>query len=120
MSRGLFTMSQVAEAGLYRNDPTAHSQQTKDGYIAHAQQHRPAVISVNFLAASLAVGELLARIHPFREESNSSYSSVTFSLASMELISEPEADRCEMLAGSVGKGDVVPLLDLPEITEGRS
>ena len=33
MSRGLFTMSDVAAAGLRRNDPDAHSQQVKDGYI---------------------------------------------------------------------------------------
>ena len=33
MSRGVFTMKQVAAAGLRRNDPAAHAQQVKDGYI---------------------------------------------------------------------------------------
>ena len=65
MSRGLFTMSDVAAAGLRRNDPNAHAQQVKDGYIKGAAVQRPAVISVNMFAASLAVNEFLARLHPF-------------------------------------------------------
>jgi hypothetical protein len=46
------------------------------------------VISVNMLGASLAVNE--ARLHPFREEPNDKYGAVIFSLASMEIIAEPE------------------------------
>ena len=41
MSRGLFTMSDVAAAGLRRNDPDAHAQQVKDGYIRGAVVQRP-------------------------------------------------------------------------------
>ena len=33
MSRGLFTMSDVAAGGVRRNDPAAHERQIKDGYI---------------------------------------------------------------------------------------
>ena len=117
MSRGLFTMSEVAAAGLRRNDPTAHNQQVKDGYIAGAPTHRPAVISVNMLGASLAVNEFLARLHPFREEPNLKYAAVTFSLASMELICDPEEGICEIQGGNVGRGDVTPLLGLLELAE---
>jgi hypothetical protein len=119
MRRGLFTMKQVAEAGLERNDPAAHAQQVRDGYIAGVLAHRPAVISVNMLGSALAVDELLARLHPFREESNSSYASVTFSLASMELICDAEEGSCEILAKKVGIGDARPLLGLLELTEKR-
>jgi hypothetical protein len=118
MTRGLFTMKQVADAGLRRNDPAAHAQQVKDGYIAGVQGHRPAVISVNMYAASLAVNELLARLHPFREEANGEYQSVTFSLASMELMYERHDELCEMLGPYVGKGDMRPLLRLTELSEG--
>ena len=45
MSRGLFTMADVAAAGLRRNDPAAHAQRVNDGYIAGVAAHRPAVIS---------------------------------------------------------------------------
>lgn len=120
ISRGLFTMAQVAAAGLRRNDPEAHAQQVKDGYIAGIPAHRPAVISVNMLAASLAANELLARLHPYREEPNANFASVTFSLASMELINDPEDGICDVFSGSVGAGDCVPLLRLLELSERRA
>ena len=120
MSRGLFTMSDVAAAGLRRNDPDAHRQQVKDGYIRGAAVQRPAVISVNMFAASLAVNEFLARLHPFREEPNATWAAVEFSLASMELFGDPEEGICELLAGNVGKGDVTPLLDALELAERRA
>lgn len=117
MTRGLFTMKQVADAGLRRTDPVAHAQQMKDGYIAGVHGHRPAVISVNMYAAALAVTELLARLHPFREESNGEYGSVTFSLASMELMYERHSEPCELLEPHIGKGDMRPLLRLTELSE---
>lgn len=120
MSRGLFSMSEVAGAGLLRNDPAAHARQVDDGYVAGVAAHRPAVISVNMFAAAQGVNEFLARLHPFREEPNSAYASVTFSLASVELISEPEEGICEILAGSVGHGDMSPLLGLMELAEQKS
>jgi hypothetical protein len=120
VSRGLFTMADVAAAGLRRNDPAAHDRQVKDGYIKGVANHRPAVISVNMLASALAVDEFLARLHPFREEPNANYASVTFSLASMELIPDPEEGICEILSGKVGVGDTVPLLGLMELAERRS
>jgi hypothetical protein len=120
MSRGLFTMAEVAASGLRRNDPAAHAQQVRDGYIAGLPANRPAVISVNMFAAALAVNELLARVHPFREEPNSNYALTIFSLASMELISEPEERRCEILADRVGIGDANPLLGLLELSERRA
>lgn len=120
MGRGLFTMAEVAAAGLRRNDPTAHAEQVRDGYIAGAAAHRPAVISVNTFAASLAVTELLARLHPFREEPNSSHATTTFSFASMELITEEEGVPCPILYDRVGIGDATPLLGLLELAERRS
>lgn len=120
ISRGLFTMADVAAAGLRRNDPSAHTQQLRDGYIRGVVGHRPAVISVNMFAASLAVSEFLARLHPFREEPNGAYAGVTFSLASMEIITEAEAAACDILGGLVGRGDVTPLLGLMELAERRA
>lgn len=117
MTRGLFTMKQVGDAGLRRTDPAAHAHQLKDGYISGVQGHRPAVISVNMFAASLAVNEFLARLHPFREELNGEYGSVTFSLASMELMYERHSETCDMLAPYLGKGDMRPLLRMTELSE---
>jgi hypothetical protein len=119
MSRGLFTMAEVAAAGLRRNDPAAHARQVEDGYIKGVPANRPAVISVNMFGASLAVNEFLARLHPFREETNDSYASVIFSLASMELITEPEEGICKILGHRVGMGDMTPLLGTMELAERR-
>jgi proteasome lid subunit RPN8/RPN11 len=119
VSRGLFSMSDVAAAGLRRNDPKAHDRQVEDGYIKGAPVHRPAVISVNMFASGLAVTELLARLHPFREETNGAYASVTFSLASMEFFYDPEEGICDILGAKVGFGDTAPLLGLMELAERR-
>ena len=119
VSRGLFSMSDVAAAGLRRNDPDAHDRQVEDGYIKGVPAHRPAVISVNMFASGLAVNELLARLHPFREEPNSRYAAVTFSLASMEFFYDPEEGICDILGGKVGFGDTTPLLGLMELATRR-
>ena len=120
MSRGLFTMEQVAAAGLRRADPQAHERQVSDGYITGVQAQRPAVISLNMCAASLAVNELLARLHPYREEVNGNYASVAFSLASMEMIPDLDEGQCEILASKVGIGDTTPLLGLMALAERRA
>lgn len=117
MSRGLFTMEEVAAAGLARNDPQAHERQVKEGYITGAQGRRPAVISVNMFGSALAVNEFLARLHPYREEHNSEYGAVSFSLASMELIPDREEGICSILSRSVGVGDRKPLLSQMDLAE---
>ena len=116
MSRGLFTMRQVAEAGMRRENPNMHDQQVREGYITGVEEHRPAVISINMFAASLAITEFLARLHPFREDTNCSSVSVGFSLSSMELYQDPEEGACRILSDKVGKGDEEPLLGLPQLS----
>ncbi|HEY9784244.1 MAG TPA: ThiF family adenylyltransferase [Candidatus Obscuribacterales bacterium] len=116
ISRGLVNMQQVAAAGLARNDPEAYQQQLKDGYITGVQENRPAVITVNMYIASLAVHEFLSRLHPYREEPNSNYASLEFSLRSMEFFPEPEGEPCNLLSPYVGFGDRIPLLGLPELS----
>lgn len=120
MSRDLFSMKDVAAAGLRRNDPAAFNRQIEEGYIRGVVGHRPAVISVNMLAASLAVNEFLARLHPYREEPNSEFASVTFSLASMEIITDPDEGICNILGSKVGLGDTKPLLGMIELAERRN
>ena len=77
------------------------------------------MISVNIFASSLAVDEFLARLHPFREEPNSTFTSVTFSLASMELFADPEEGICDIIGHCVGMGDTKPLLGMTELAERK-
>ena len=118
VSRELFSMSDVAADGLKRRDPDAYKQQVKDGYIRGSVEQRPAVISVNMFAASLAVNELLARLHPYRDESNAVFASVGFSLASMEFYTDPDGEPCPLLRPHVGRGDVEPMLGMMEFAKG--
>ena len=115
LSRGLFTMDNVRAAGLRRRDLAAFSQQADEGYIAGVQTHRPAVISINFLAAALAVNEFLARLHPFRKAANSDCAELTFDLTDLDLYRDPDGAPCKILGPHVGKGDEEPTLGLPQL-----
>lgn len=118
ISRGLFTMEGVRAAGLARTDPEAHAQQLREGYVSGAAVHRPAVITVNMLLASLGVNELLARLHPYRDEANHAYDHIQVNLCDMETLPAPHPNPCPIFKNDVGKGDVRPLLSLPELSKG--
>ena len=119
MTWGVFTMDEVRAAVRRRTNPAAYDQEVKDGYITNVQTDSPAVISVNMLAASLAINELLARLHPYREDPNNKYTAVTFSLQGMELMCKPEKETCKIIGNSVGKGDATPLLNLQGLAKQR-
>lgn len=117
LSRGLFTMEDVRAAGLHRTDPDAHAQQVKDGYIRGAPTSRPAVVSINFQLAAMAVSELLARLRPFRDSPNRTYEHLQLDLADMTILHEQYSPICPMVNGRVGLGDRKPLLGFPELSD---
>ena len=117
LSRGLYTAEQVRVAALRRNYPDQYQELLREKYITGVAEDRPAVISVNFLFAALAVNEFLARLHPYRLAGNSHLDAVTMSL-SAELVENPSyPDPCPVLSRHLGRGDVCPLLDMPELSE---
>lgn len=116
MSRGVFDMQDVAAAGLKRTDPAAHAEQLEEKYIRGVNENQPAVISLNTYAVSLAAMELLARIHPYREQPNSEYASIEFSFADAELFPDAEPGPCPLLSDLVGLGDRAILLDLTALS----
>lgn len=118
MSRGLFGMDAVRSAGLRRTDPSAAAREADEGYISGVQESRPAVISVNTFAASLAVIDFLARLHPFRQEPNGNCAQIEFSLASTEFYKEEETGDCATISRYLGLGDTDPLLNLTELSCG--
>jgi len=115
LSREKISMDRVKAEGLMTDDPTAYTQQVKDGYIRGAQESRPAVISVNGFASNLAVNDFLARIHTYREMPNSDIAEIEFCLSGLEMFTEGEANLAqdEGLKAFVGAGDIEPLLGLP-------
>jgi hypothetical protein len=115
-TRNVFTRDDVAAAALKRTDPKEYERRRKQKYIRGVQVDRPAVISVNMFFAALGVNEVLARLHGFRYP-NSEHAVTRISLSSSLYQTEPEAPDCASLSRHVGRGDVAPLLDLPDLDE---
>ncbi len=116
-SRKTYTMEQVRAAGLKRTDPETYREQLKSKYIVGVEEERPAVISVNMQFASLVVNEFLARLHPYRDDENSLFAAYRFSLTQAQLYRESESESCRVLNRHTGRGDIKPLLDMPELSE---
>jgi hypothetical protein len=119
-SRGVYTMDALRSAILYRTEPEAYAQQVRAKYILGVNEDRPAVISVNMLFAAFAVNEFLARLHDYRDEGNSGFSSFGMSLTQARLIQEGDGQPWKALAKKAGRGDTRPLLDTPELSIGIS
>ena len=115
-SRHVYAMEQVRAAGLMRTDPVHYRALRREGYIKGVQEDRPAVIQLNSLIASLAINELLARLHPYRLDPNSDYAVHRLSLSHGIYEYLPDGEPCAVLARHVGRGDVQPLLDMPELS----
>jgi hypothetical protein len=118
LSRNAITLEDVKAEGMKRQNPTYYEEQRKAGYIKGVEENRPAVISVNTQFAGLAVNELIARLHGFRENPNRAYAKIGLSLSELAFYPEPEPSAvCRYMSRQVGKGDVTPLLNLPELSD---
>lgn len=116
VSRHTYSMEQVRAAGLQRTQPEEYKKLLEEGYVRGAAVDRPAVIQLNSLIASLAVSELLARLLPYRSDPNGQFAVTRISLAHWFMDREPDGEPCAILSRHVGKGDVEPLLDWPELS----
>jgi ThiF family protein/JAB domain-containing protein similar to deubiquitination enzymes len=117
-TRGVFTPDDVAAAALKRADPVEYVKRLEHKYIGGVRENRPAVMPLNMLFAGMAVMELFARIHPYRTESNEEYAVTTLSLSHgiYEHKAESAFKPCPSLANRIGRGDLAPLLDMPELS----
>lgn len=115
--RGVYTAEQLRADGLRRTDPKAYREQIKAGYIRGVDEDRPAVISINTQMASTAVNEFLARLHPYRLDDNSDFATVRTSFIQGVNYQEPDESASGTFFRHIGKGDVRPLLLMPELSE---
>lgn len=115
LSREVYTMDQVEAEGMRRTNPGLYERQRGEGYLRGVTEDRPAVITINGTFASLAVHELLARLHPYRNRPNSEFAYIGGNLAEVQLYPEPEGEACPVFAPHVGRGDMKPLLNMPGI-----
>lgn len=115
--RKVYTSAQLKAAGLRRTDPKAYRDQLRAGYIHGVDEDRPAVISINMQMASTAVNEFLARLHPYRYDDNAESAVVRTSFIQASEYREREPSASGMFSAHIGKGDVTPLLSMPELSE---
>lgn len=115
LSRGIITSDAIGAEGMKRTNPERYEFARKMNYIAGVEEVRPAVISVNMHYASLVVLELLARLHPYRDDGNENFAWHGSSLTAQSLFNFREDSPCSTTACHVGRGDVVPLLDMPSL-----
>jgi ThiF family/Prokaryotic homologs of the JAB domain len=117
MSRGVYTSAKLSAESLQRTNPAEYKKRLEEKYIEGVQEDRPAVISVNMQLAAMAVNEFLARIHHFRDDGNKDFAQTRISLTQAQFYNEGETEPCKALSRNAGRGDVFPLLDMPELSE---
>jgi len=116
LTRGVYTLDDLAAASMYRKDPVNYEALKKEGYIKNVNVESPAVISINMHIASLAVIEFLARIHKFRYDDNADSAITRVSLSDSYIQKEADGETDIYLEKFVGRGDMVPLLNMPEFS----
>lgn len=116
LSRDVYDMKRVDAEAMRRTNLEMYRRLVKEGYLRGVDEDRPAVISVNTFFAALCVNEFLARLHPYRNQSNDEYAYVGGNLSEMQFFPEGESAPCAVLARHVGKGDVTPLLERPSLS----
>jgi hypothetical protein len=116
LSRGVITSEQVQAQALYRTNPQQHAALEKEGYIKGVFVDRPAVVSVNGFAATHAVNEMLARLHPFRRDSGDEFRYQLFSLSDGAWLRLSDGPACVLMGKFVGRGDCLPLLGNPSLS----
>lgn len=120
VDRGVFSLEAVEAEDLLRTSPEEYRERHARGYIRGVQVDRPAVISVNMLFASLAVNEVLARLHPFRMDANEEFATTRISLSHAQIVHERDRLASPRVLHSVGRGDLEPLLEMPSLGVGES
>src|SRR5262249_34967407 len=97
LSRGVYTPEDLRAAALRRTNPEQFQAEQQEGYIKRARVYSPAVVSVNGLCSSLAINNLLARLHPFRNDPNSEIRWQTFDLVNTAFTTYPDGSLCKVL-----------------------
>jgi hypothetical protein len=117
-TRGVFTPDEVFADSMRRTNPEEYARRRRERYIVGVDETRPAVISVNFFAASVAANDFLARLTDYRSDGNAPYAELRASLSHIAFYPEPEKGPSP-LAKYMGIGDIEPRLDMPELSRLR-
>ncbi|MCW2236833.1 ThiF family adenylyltransferase [Azospirillum canadense] len=113
LTRKVYTEEQLRAAGMKRHTPGAYDAQVAEGYLRGVAEDRPAVNSVNMVFSAMAVLDLLARLHPYRDDPNAEYAVQTITLTGGFWLRKPEALPDTGLVRHIGRGDMAPMLGMP-------
>jgi hypothetical protein len=112
-SRGVYNMDRVAAEEMRRTDPEMYRRQVKEGYLRGVQEDRPAVISVNMFFAAVAVNDFLARLHPYRNQSNGEYACIAGNLCETQFFPKESPKLASCSSGMSAE------VMLPHFSKGR-
>lgn len=111
--RGEITGEGLREEELFRTDPETYARNLREGYIRGVAEEAPSVIALNMHASSLAVMDFIARLLPYRHDSNVTHDRIFLSLAARETdyeLSDPPPSRGTI--SIYGQGLKYPLLGM--------
>lgn len=114
-TRGVYNEEELRAASMYRTNIQNYEEQRKSGYIVDVNVESPAVISINTQISAIAVNEFLARIHPYRYDSNEEFAISRISFTDSYHQNEKDGKPDMYLKKFVGRGNASPLLNMPEL-----
>ena len=116
LSRQVFSLADIQADILRQTDPDEYSNRLNSGYIKGADVARPAVMPVNVTFSGLGVYEFLCRLHPLRDDGNADFASQRWSLNNGVVSRDTDGERCKVVSRYLGRGDMTPLLGMPELS----
>ncbi|MDA3939472.1 MAG: ThiF family adenylyltransferase [Spirochaetia bacterium] len=116
LSRGAINQEKISAEDMHLENPKLYNQLRREKYIQGVNEESPAVISINTMLSSMAVNDFLARIHPYRNQDNSDIESIAINLCELEFVKSPKSISAAKPL-YVGMGDMVPVLDMPSLSE---
>jgi hypothetical protein len=119
LSRGQYNLQQLQAESIKRVNNSAFEDLTKNKYLINVNESSPAVVSINMQVASVAVNDLLGRIHPYRNSANEEIDATRILFHEWTMFSERFEDTCGYFSKMTGKGDIEPLLNTPELSHDK-
>lgn len=116
LERGVYSSEELAAESLRRISKDEY--ENRQAYFENAVVESPAVISVNTLCSSMAVNEMLSRIHPYRYKENDKYSFTVINITEWEISSyEVGITKDKFHSDNIGVGNLEPNLKLYDTEE---
>ncbi|AYL96532.1 ThiF family adenylyltransferase [Mucilaginibacter celer] len=117
ITRGVYTIDDLRAAAQLRKNPEEYEALIKNAYIKNINVSSPAVISVNMMVASHAINEFLNRIHGYKAERPNNYAGSIIDLSENCIVNvDEESYPTDLyLRKKVGRGDMIPYLEMPDL-----